>query len=213
MSKQTFVRTVFPVIAIALAALIAAALPSMAQSKSQQQMSKALDSIIKTATDVKGDVGKALESLQGIAANQDSKSIEKEFKAFSKQVDAMSKAREEAKKNQSTYQAKRAEYIKTWSQEMESVSNPDIRQTMEQRQAEVTKMLEGLKPSFETAVQSFDPFLSDLKDTQKMLSMDLSSAGVQAASPAITKSLEDGKTVVANLDALLTALNEAKQQM
>ena len=164
-------------------------------------------------TSAKSDVEKPLQSLQGISVDNDAKNLEKNFKAFSKQVDAMTKARADAKKNKADYQVKKEEYIKNWTKEMESVSNPDIRTTMESRQAAVTKALESLKPSFEAAVQSFDPFLSDLQDTQKMLSMDLSKAGVQAASSITSKSLEDGKTVVSNLDALLTALNDVKQQM
>jgi len=203
------------VLTVALVAAVALApLPSMAQqAKSAEKSAKALETITKAMTSVKTQVEDALTSLTAVTNAKDSKDLQSNFKDFSKRVDDMVKGREKARKGSEDFKAQREDYLKTWQKEMGEIQNPEIKATMEARQAKVTELMESVKPPFEAAKASFDPFMADLVDTKKMLSMDLTSGGVAAASPITSKTLADGKTVVSNIDTVLQALTTLKEQM
>lgn len=200
-----------------LASLVAATLlltptVTFAQSKSSAKSVDSLRSLIKETTKLRDQVQGAIDSLSALTSGEGAK-LPKHFKAYSKHVRKMAKTQKATRKRIADLQASREDYLQDWNRQLESVNNAEVKANMQERQQEVRKTLESARPAGEAALEAFSPFLSDLQDIQRMLSLDLSQSGVTAAAPIAAKAIGEGNPTTAGLDALITALTEIKTQV
>lgn len=105
-------------------------------------------------------------------------------------------------------------YLATWDQRTGEMLNPQIRDQSLQRQQEVTQQFSDVQNSYTEARESFVPLMQDLRDIQRMLSVDLTAAGVEVARnllpqirdnagdarQALTQLAEDFREVSTNLE-------------
>lgn len=201
----------------ALLSLVAAALSLIptdvfAQSKASKKSVESVGSVIKEVTHIRDQVHAAIGSLTALTSGEDAK-LRKHFKAYSKSVNKMSKAQKSVKDRVEDMQVRRAAYRQEWEKEMEAVQNPDIKAHMQQRKEEVGRTMDRAQPAAQAAREAFPPFLQNLQDVQKMLSVDLSRSGVAAATPIAHKAIDEGNGIIASLDTMISALSELKAQI
>jgi hypothetical protein len=110
-------------------------------------------------------------------------------------------------------QERREDYRQEWEKEMEAVSSPEIKAHMLQRQQEVRRTLERAQPPLQEARETFPPFLTNLQDIERMLSVDLSRSGVESATPIARKAVDEGNTIMGALDTLISVLTDVKAKV
>lgn len=137
------------------------------------------------------------------------------FKKFSKDVDRLRADSEQTKKHFRSMKAKRNDYLDAWDKERGQVRDQELRQVAETRRAEVKANLDRAADSLTVAGETFDPFLSNLGDVQKVLGNDLTATGQSLVSnTAVVQGANDkGSQVLQSIDVALEALSNVTRQM
>jgi hypothetical protein len=95
------------------------------------------------------------------------------------------------------------------------VSDPELRQLGDARRSEVRANLDRVIESLTVAVETFDPFLNNLGDVQKVFGNDLTPQGqLLVSNTAVAQGAnEKGARVAQSIDVALAALSNMAGQM
>jgi hypothetical protein len=104
--------------------------------------------------------------------------------------------------------ARGAEHLAAWEAEMATISNPQIRALSEERRRAVREKIDSLAGNMRGARESFQPFMKDLEDIQKMLSNDLTGTGVATIKPIADGAIVHKDKVQQHLSAVTKELDE-----
>ncbi len=78
-------------------------------------------------------------------------------------------------------ESRKQRYLATWETRGAKIESPEIRDQSMRRRDEVTQRFAQVQQSYAEARASFVPLMKDLRDIQRMLSLDLTAAGVDSA--------------------------------
>ena len=198
--------------AFVLIGLLAAMVPVVAQSKASTKSVDSLNAVIKELQKARGQVQSAMDSLNALTAGGDA-NLTKNYNNFAKHVAGLNKTKETASARAEDMKARREAYLAEWQKKSQEVTSPEIQAHMQARAEEVKKVFESMQPSAQALREAFPTFLTELNDIQKMLSFDLSAAGVQSAAPIGQKAVADGNTILTSLDSMLTTLTGIRDQV
>lgn len=162
-------------------------------------------------------LGTAAEELQATNAALDRAGTATDLKAwyaeYSKSVAKLQKGAEHARDHWYSMKANNQAYVDAWEKEIGETSNPEIKETMEQRRQRVTERFESVRQIAEKVRDSYQPYVKDLQDIETALKVDLTAGGVKALEPSISKAKADGDVVMKNLDELGIALDKMSGRM
>jgi hypothetical protein len=82
------------------------------------------------------------------------------------------------------------------------MQSKEIRSGLTERRAAVKKNYDALTELAQKTRDAYDPFLRDLQEIKKALSIDMSKGGVSALQPAFSRAHADGQALGAQIDAL-----------
>ncbi|MDL2716815.1 MAG: DUF2959 family protein [Acidobacteriota bacterium] len=165
-------------------------------------------------TKVRTQIDQTLASL-GDVMNASPERLRPTYNRYSKDVDRLRADAVETKKRFQSMKTKKNDYIAVWGKEQGHVSDPELRQVGDSRRSEVRANLDRVIESLTVATETFDPFLSNLGDVQKVLGNDLTPAGQSlVASTAVAQGANDkGARVAQSIDVALLALSNMAGQM
>lgn len=207
---RTMIRArVLPLAASLVLVLVAGSLAS-AQSKTAKKSVESLDSVIRETAKGRDQVHAALQSLDALGSGG---SLTKSYAKFTRNVAAMAKTKDRVVYRVDDMNARRDAYLDEWHKKAKSVNSPEIQAHMEVRREEVKRVLDSSRSAREAARDAFLPFLTNLQDIDKLLSVDLSPTGVQAAAPITESAVRNGNAVLAGLDSLLASLTRVRDQI
>lgn len=173
----------------ALAAILAAGCSSIGYNK-QNLTAENVQSTGNLITDLQGKLDATLTSLNGLV-NQPQADLRPQYKTFAANVAALQSAAKKLTAARSNIAAKEKEYFAQWDQEIAQIQNPDIRAISQSRRDAVAKNLASLKVSYAQTDMAFKPFLADLQDVQKYLSVDLTADGLAAIKEPVARANQD----------------------
>ena len=197
-------------LALVLAALVA--LPVAAQSKASTKSVESLNAVLKQIQKGRGEVQAAMDSLKALSSGGET-NLTKNYNTFTKSVEKLNKTRETALARAEDMKSRREAYLAEWQKKSQEVTNPEIQAHMQQRAEAVKQTFEGLQPAGDALREAFPPFLSDLNDIQKMLSVDLSASGMTAAKPIGDKAVANGNIILQSLDTYISTLTQIRDQV
>jgi len=171
---------------------LAAAAPDKAEKVAQKMLG--LDKSLQT---IATQVDKTLISLN--ALTQPGGDLPAKYKAYGKNVADLEKMAQKAKSNAEAAGSQRDAYIAQWKTSQEKIVNPDLKAASEKRRAELEPKIEAIKTSLGSARDTFGPFVQDLKDLNVFLANQLNPAGIEAATPLITKCSTEGEKLKADI--------------
>jgi hypothetical protein len=151
--------------------------------------------------DLPGQLDNTLASLNGLV-NQPQADLRPQYKEFAADVAGVQSAAKSLATARSDMAAKQKDYFAKWDQEIAQIQSPDIRARSQARRDAVAQNMTSLKTSYAQADMAFKPFLVDLQDVQKYLSVDLTPGGIAAIKDPVAKANQD----VVPLKASLTKL-------
>jgi hypothetical protein len=94
---------------------------------------------------------------------------------------------------------KQKEFFAKWDEQLAQIKSEDIKARSESRKDEVNKNLLAIKTSYLEASTAFKPFMANLKDVQKYLSVDLTAGGVAAIKDTVAKVNESAVPLKASI--------------
>jgi hypothetical protein len=116
--------------------------------------------------------------------------LHKQFNAFNNSVNELGLTARDVTVKSERMRVQGAAYFKNWDNEMAKIKNEDIRQRSEARKNEVSAHFDRITQLYEETKAAFVPYMSDLRDVQKFLSVDLTSGGLSAIKGVVAKATE-----------------------
>jgi hypothetical protein len=148
-----------------------------------------------------GQLDATLASLNDLV-NNPQPDLRPQYKKFSGNVDDLGSLAKHVKDSVSAMRANGKEFFAQWNEQLATIKNEDIRNLSAARQKEVSDQLLNVKRSYAETEIAFQPFISDLRDVQKYLGTDLTTAGVAAMKNVAAKANANGATLRASVDKL-----------
>lgn len=146
-------------------------------------------------------IEKTLASLDEIVSKPQS-DLRPQYKAFVGNLSDMESAAKEIVDARMAVGERGKAYFADWDAQLAQIKNEDIKARSENRKNEVAEKLQSIKKSYAEAEVAYRPFMSELKDVQKYLSVDLTSGGVAAIKDTLAKAVADAEPLKASLTKL-----------
>jgi hypothetical protein len=148
-----------------------------------------------------GQIDTTLASLNGLVT-QPQADLRPQYKEFAANVAAVESAAKDLAVSRSNLAARQKEFFAKWDEELAQIQNPDIKARSQSRKEQVSQQLMTIKTSYAQADIVFKPFLADLQDVQKYLSVDLTAGGIAAIKEPVAKASLDAVPLKASLTKL-----------
>ncbi len=174
---------------------------------------RAVTSLEETRTElVRADqeVNQALAALNQLSSEP--RDLKQAYRAFSTEVSDTTRQSEAARERAEEMREQWREYIVSWEQEMDQVASPELRASAAERRQSVGDKFNTLRDMARDLQEAYEPFVAQLRDIQRSLSLDLTSAGVAAAEPAIEVAQQRGDELRQRIDAFITELDTITAQ-
>lgn len=126
------------------------------------------------------DVLAALDQLDAASPG----ALPKAYRTFTRQVSRTVKQANTARRRADEMRQRWQDYIVSWEKESEQFSTPELRAGAAERREAVRRNYDRLQEAARATAAAYPPFLTQLRDIQKALALDLTPAGVRAARPA-----------------------------
>jgi ABC-type transporter Mla subunit MlaD len=123
--------------------------------------------------------------------------FDKDVKKMNEYADAIRENDTDLRKNGNTYLAK-------WQSDASNISDPELRALAEQRRAQIAQSSQSMRSTLTSAAGSFEAFLRDINDIQKVIGNDLTPTGqanVRQTAVAQTAASNGGRAKIAIRDA------------
>ncbi len=189
-----------------LAIATVAALWAGCASSGYQKGEKTASHLESTAAEIelgKARVQIALDTLNDLM-QKPSEDLRPQYKAFSSAVSKVAATARRVNAKAEAMAAAGQAYAAKWDEQMATIASPDIRARSEARKAAVMASLAQVQTEYQQTKASFNPFLADLEDIDKALSLDLTPAGVDSLADEARKANAQGADLIKSLDALTT---------
>ena len=135
-------------------------------------------------------IDQALAALNDLLTNSQP-DLRGQFKAFDNSVNDLGAAAKDVDAKDEAMQAQGAAYFDQWDKDLAGIRNEDIRTRSEARKTEVTAKFTHMSAQYAETKAAFKPFMSDLRDVQKFLGTDLTTAGLAAIKDPAAKANQD----------------------
>lgn len=148
-------------------------------------------------------IDKTMASLDELVTKPQA-DLRPQYKQFTANLNDVESAAKDIASARRSMAEKSKQFFAAWDAQLAQINNEDIKARSQARKDEVSQRLESIKRSYTEAETTFSPFLSELQDIRKYLSVDLTPAGLAAIQSTVTKADADA----AKLTATITQLAE-----
>lgn len=155
----------------------------------------------KTGSEVEAIVDQTqltLTSLSNLVYNP-APDLVPQYKAFAGATKKLTSLSESVDKQAAEMKERADAYFAEWDKGMTNITNPDLRKTSEVRRGKVSSAFDEVAQSLGKSKDAFDPFLSDLKDIQKVLELDLTQGGIKSIQKIAKSAIAHGEDLRAAL--------------
>lgn len=135
------------------------------------------------------------------------------FDRYSEHVAEMEKVGKQLEQHADALRVKGTDYFEEWQTNEDSVTNPEVRDISETRQAEQRETFSDIAKNSSEVKRSLQTYISDLRDIETYLSNDLTPAGVKAITPVAEQARKDGEALQEAIKPMMSALDRAKSSM
>jgi chromosome segregation ATPase len=129
------------------------------------------------------------------------------YKVFTAEVSQASTQAQTAQRRAEQMQVHWQQYIAAWEKEIDRLSIPELQAGAAQRRQTVRANYDRLRDAARDMEAAYPPFLTQLRDLRKALSLDLTPAGVQAAQPAFTVARRSAADVRERINTFLSEID------
>jgi len=128
------------------------------------------------------------------------------YRAFVNEVSDAADQTQKARRRAQEMQSRWREYLLSWERESERIVSPELRAGAAQRREAVREHYNRLRDAAVAVDIAYQPFIRQLRDIQRALSLDLTPAGVEAAQPAFEVARKSAADLKEQLEAFVAEL-------
>lgn len=134
------------------------------------------------------------------------------YNAFTQELKKLERDAATVRARRASMKAKVDEHVEKWRAEFENVQNEDARRSTQERATSFRIAVGKVENSLDATKAAYQPFVSDLKDIQLILTNDLSRAGVSALSSTISGAIEKSRALKDAIGQANIAIGAAYQE-
>jgi hypothetical protein len=150
------------------------------------------------------DVLGAMDQLRGASAG----SLPWVYRVFTDQVSQTVRQSGVVRRRTGRMLALWRQYTARWEKEIDRISTPDLQAGAAERRRTVLQNYERLRDAAGAMEQAYPPFLTQLYDIQKSLSLDLTPPGVRVAQPVFDDAHRSGAELRQRITAFMDRINQ-----
>lgn len=151
------------------------------------------------------EVNQALTAMDQLASEP--RDLRQSYKSFTTEIEDATEQSEEARERADKMSRYWHEYIASWERETEGITSPELRASAAERRQTVRENYDSLRDMARDLQTAYEPFVNQLRDIQRALSLDLTPAGVEATKPAMETARQAGTQLQEQIDAFITELD------
>lgn len=169
--------------------------------------------------DVDTEIRKMLVQIDVTAASLDTLTmpgqpdLKKSFNAYSDNVDKLDSEGKRVIKRTEEMKLRSNEYFSEWEKQGDAYTNPEIRELSTERRNKLAESYARVPAAGSGIKGTYNAYLTDLREIQKFLSIDLTPKGIEAITPVAKKSAQDLDALKASLMPVISALDEIKAEL
>ncbi|ACM20729.1 hypothetical protein Geob_2375 [Geotalea daltonii FRC-32] len=139
--------------------------------------------------------------------------VKNKFDAYSADVEKMDKMAKQLEKDQSKMQEQQREYLAEWEKKERTYTDPSLREASGQRRAALNSAYSEVPKASTQFQDALNGYLSQIKQIQTQLSLDLTNKGIESITPAAQKALSDGGRLKDTAEPVITAMERVMSEM
>jgi hypothetical protein len=162
-----------------------------------------LDVMQQNSAKARGQIDTVLSSLDTLL-NAPPDRLRETYDRYDKDVKKMNEYAGAIRENDTDLRKNGNTYLAQWQRDSSNVSDPELRAIAEQRRGQITRSSQSMRSTLTSAAGSFEAFLRDINDIQKVIGNDLTPTGqanVKQTTVAQTASIEGARVKIAIRDA------------
>lgn len=170
-----------------------------AQSGRVTESERSIESLYEMANQLnisQNEVDNAISAMAELSTTMD---LKVSFKNFVRSVNKIQAERRKAKAIRDNMQKNSQKYISKWQMELDAMQDPDVKTALAERKASVKESFEKIRGTLDEVRDIYQPFLTNITEIQRALSLDLNLAGVKAMQSSINKAKTQGDAVKAKI--------------
>lgn len=211
MSERRFMRRAFVALLCSAAAILAGCKTNEGhQAKVARKAVTSLDNTRQELVKADQEVNQTLAAMDQLAAQP--RDLKQSYRAFTTEVSDVTEQSEESRKRADEMRERWQDYITNWEREADRISSPELRAGAAERRQTVRENYDGLRNAARDTQAAYDPFVKQLRDIERALSLDLTPAGVDAAKPAMETARQTGAQLQEQINAFITELDRVSSK-
>jgi DUF2959 family protein len=135
--------------------------------------------------------------------------LREKFEAFSREVDALASSGGSYKSSVQSMRRAAMDRFQSWEAESQQITNAEMRAKSSERRSEVMDTYRAAEAAAEEMASQIGPFVLDIQDLRKVLSIDLTPAGIDAASDLSGRIKEGSRKVAKAAKPVLETVDRA----
>jgi hypothetical protein len=139
--------------------------------------------------------------------------LKKSFDSYSDNLAKLDKEGKRVNKRAEELKSHSKEYFAEWEKEGDTFTNPEIRKLSEDRRNNLAETYARVPAASAGVKETYYAYLTDLKEIQRFLSIDLTPKGVEGITPLAQKSIQNLDALKTSLQPVLAALDEIKAEL
>lgn len=196
---------------VLLAAALAAGCASTGVSRTDAMMGR-LEELAKASADARAEIDKISATMNAISEGG-GKDPRKDFEKFRGEVGAVASAHSRCESAGASVRSAMEAHFAAWEQDARQMKNEEIRAASMKRRDDARAKMGSIEPALAHLKTTFDSYLSNLRDIEKLLGADLSPGGVSAASKTMGNAVDEGVRTQKGLQALEDAANRIREDL
>ena len=194
---------------------VAAVISGGCATTGYERAAKTSDALTSAAYEVdstRGQLSATLDALRTLMS-QPAAELQPAFERYRDAIGQLEKTVAQLRKKTDDMEKQGQQYFNTWDLRLSQIRNEDIRARSAERQREVTEQFADIRLRYENARQQMEPLMSNLRDIQSALGIDLTPAGVDSAREFVRQA--DSNSIAARqaLDQLAEALRNVNSAL
>ena len=134
------------------------------------------------------------------------------YRAFTSEVDETAKQSKNAREQAEAMREQWREYITDWERSIDEIRSPEVRTRAVDRRQAVREEYNQIRDVARELEAAYEPFLRDLRDIERTLSLDLTNQGVATARPAFEAARQNGEQLRQRIDEFIAQLDTTVAQ-
>ncbi len=191
------------------AIMLLAGCETTGQHAQAKKATRAVTSMEQTRTElVRADqqVDEAIVALDRLTST--SAPLPDAYRVYTAQVNEAAKQSKDAQRRAERMRDRWRDYIIAWETEVDTVASPEMQAQATERRQAVRENYDRLRDAARAVNSAYGPFLTDLRDIQKTLALDLTPAGIEAAKPAIDGAHQNAQNLKQQINAFVQEIDQ-----